>query len=92
MAEFNQNHTPIDGPWEQSEHSHDEYVRRTSEKGATPGARQATERHRRIAEAAQRRAQLRGAASGYEEVDWREAEKEIDATATEQHWGTGDCS
>ena len=92
MAGFNQNHTPIDGPWEQSEQSHQEYVRRTSEKGATPAARAGTERHRRIAEAAHRRAQLRGLPSGYDEVDWHEAEKGIDATATEQHWGTGDCS
>ena len=92
MAEFNQNHTPVNGPWEQSEQSHEEYVRRTRDKGATPSARNATERHRRIAEAAERRAQLRGSASGYEEADWREAEKEVDGTATDQHWGTGNCS
>ena len=92
MPGFNQNHTPIEGPWEESEQSHAEYVRRTSEKGATRGERDANERHRRIAEAARRRAQLRGFGPGYEESDWREAEKEIDATATEQHWGTGSCS
>ena len=92
MGTFRQDHTPVDGPWEQSRQSHDEYVRRTSEKGATEGEREATERHRRIAEAARRRAQLRGFASGYEEDDWREAEKEIDARATEHHSHTGDCS
>src|SRR3982751_3732278 len=58
MAEFNQNHTPIDGPWVETEQSHDEYVRRTSDKGATPGGRDATERHRRTAEAAHRYAGL----------------------------------
>jgi len=92
MDDFNQNHTPIDGPWVQTEQSHDEYVRRTSGKGATAGGSDAMERHRRTDKAARRRAQLRGFAPGYEQVDWREAEKEIDATATQQHWGAGDCS
>ena len=92
MADRNQNHTPVDSPWEESRQSHDEYVRRTSDKGATGSDRDANERQRRVAEAARRRAQLRGFGPGYEDVDWREAEKEIDATGTDQHWGTGKCS
>jgi hypothetical protein len=92
MADFNQNHTPIRGPREESEQSRDEYARRTRGQGTTPAERDVHERRRRIAEAAHRRAELRGFAPGFEEQDWLEAEKEIDATAVEQHWRTGSCS
>ena len=91
MAEFSSNHTPIRGAWEDTEQSRAEYERRTRAKGATASERNANERQRRIAEAAYRRAELRGFAPGYELDDWLEAEKEVDATATEQHWGTGEC-
>jgi hypothetical protein len=91
MADSIQNATPVRGPHEQTRQSHEEYVRRTRGKGATPSERAANERHRRIAEAAHRRAELRAFAPGHEEQDWLEAEKEIEAAATEQHWGTGEC-
>lgn len=84
MADFSQDHTPDRGPWEDTEQSRAEYARRTS-------ATSASERRRRIAEAAYRRAELRAFAPGYEEQDWLEAEKEVDATGVDQHWNTGDC-
>ena len=92
MSGMTQNHTPIRSPWDETEQSHAEYVRRTSGKGSTGAERSDNERRRMIAEAAYRRAELRGFTPGYEQQDWLEAEKEIDATATRQHWGTGDCS
>ena len=92
MGDSTQDHTPIRGPHEDTEQSRAEYARRTSGKGSAPSERDAEERRRRIAEAAHRRAELRAFAPGYEEQDWLEAEKEVDATATEQHWGTGSCS
>jgi hypothetical protein len=87
MADFHQDHTPLRGAWEDSEQTREELTRRSTHTGeAAPEAAQ-SERRRRIAEAAYHRAQLRGFAPGYEEEDWLEAEKEIDAMATEQHWG-----
>ena len=85
MPDFTQDPTPLRGPHEDTEQSHAEYVRRT-------GGAASDERRRRIAAAAYRRAELRAFAPGYEEEDWLAAEKEIDATAIEQHWGTGSCS
>ena len=88
MASFSQDHTPIRSPWEGSEKASDA----ASEIPASPDARQPSndvavnERRRRIAEAAYRRAQLRGFCPGYEVQDWLEAEQEIDAVATQQHW------
>jgi hypothetical protein len=37
------------------------------------------ERHRRISELAYRRSEMRGFAPGYEQEDWLEAEREVDA-------------
>lgn len=45
----------------------------------TQPARTADDRRRRIAEAAYYRAERRGFAAGFEDVDWMEAEKEIDS-------------
>jgi hypothetical protein len=91
MADFTQDHTSVRGAWEDTQQARDEYATRTSGKGATPAEHDSNARRQRIAEAAYRRAEMRGFASGFEEHDWLEAEKEIDATATEQHWGTGKC-
>lgn len=51
---------------------------KTPQSRTQPARSDATERQRLIAEAAYFRAERRGFAPGYEEMDWLEAEKELD--------------
>ena len=80
MADFSQDRTPVRGAWEDDDKARQERERRDA---AVHDARR-----RRISEAAYHRAQRRGFTPGYEEQDWLEAEKEIDATGVDQHWSS----
>ena len=87
MANFSSDHTPVRSPWERPEQPGNEH--REAHAAPTDSAihrPESSDRQRRISEAAYLRAQRRGFCPGFEEQDWLEAEQEIDATATKQHW------
>jgi hypothetical protein len=86
-ANLKQNQTPIRGPREEIPKAGDDIRTSSGSEHDESSAARASDRRARIAEAAYHRAQLRGFAPGFEEQDWLEAEKEIEATATHQHWG-----